>query len=158
MLPSHFNFSSFSWSFPLKNSPLQRAALLSCCNSRSLNTCAPFPSVRSDPLFNSCRVQWFKLDTAGSTAEFYAGFSFLCQEGISFLKRKCDGHFGHEKLHRSFIFWGGGIFQLNVLQITCFYGTVCCVFQPANGCSAHCLLIKIIRICVKTSFFIFFRH
>ena len=32
----------------------------------------------------------------------------------------------------------------------------CCVFRPANGCSAHCLLVKIICFWVKTIFFIFF--
>ena len=35
---------------------------------------------------------------------------------------------------------------------------ICCVFQPANGYNACRLLVKIICFCVKTSFFIFFRH
>ena len=33
--------------------------------------------------------------------------------------------------------------------------TVCCVFQPANGCIADCLLVKII--CLKASFWGLFR-
>ena len=34
----------------------------------------------------------------------------------------------------------------------------CCVFWPANGCSALHLLVKIIFFSVKTSFTIFFQH
>ena len=34
----------------------------------------------------------------------------------------------------------------------------CCVFWPTNRCSAPRLLVKIICLCVKKSFFLFFHH
>ena len=46
--------------------------------------------------------------------------------------------------------------KLGRLDIWDFLG--CCVFQPANGCFECRLLVRIICFCVKTDFFVFFRH